>query len=151
VQILDSNVDELTQVPYHNHGAPRWRGSGRRLAAGAPSTDDRVLRDVCAASAGRTAWTSSTATSCGNIFTDGDDGPLCKVLDFGVVKRRIWESTAAYADRLYNVTLETLYYMSRDRSATPRVDHRADLWSIGVVAYECMTGRRPFRGESLHG
>ncbi|HEY0133974.1 MAG TPA: serine/threonine-protein kinase, partial [Nannocystis sp.] len=89
-----------------------------------------------------------------NIFiVDGEDGPLCKVLDFGIVKLSAAALTRPEGPlTLSGATLGTVCYMSPEQIAdAQRVDHRADLWSIGVLAYECLTGRRPFRGESLLG
>src|SRR3981081_1684532 len=40
-------------------------------------------------------------------------------------------------------------YMSPEHAGCDGVDHRSDLWSLGVIAFECMIGRRPFAGRAL--
>jgi serine/threonine protein kinase len=46
--------------------------------------------------------------------------------------------------------LGTPAYMSPEHFAnSSHIDHRADLWSLGVIAFECMTGWRPFQGDTL--
>jgi serine/threonine-protein kinase len=83
-----------------------------------------------------------------NIFlTDADGDIVVKVLDFGIAKTQV-ASTAAVTSS--GVTVGTPYYMSPEQVVSAKaVDHRSDLWSLGVVAYHCLTAARPFDGETL--
>jgi len=44
----------------------------------------------------------------------------------------------------------TFGYMSPEQLAGDNVNHRADLFSVGAIAVEMITGRRPFRGQNYH-
>jgi eukaryotic-like serine/threonine-protein kinase len=82
-----------------------------------------------------------------------DDGYV-KVLDFGLAKRVVLQSsrtqsaTAAPADTNPGVVIGTVAYMAPEQARGEEVDARADLWSLGVVLYEMVTGRLPFDGRS---
>jgi len=88
-----------------------------------------------------------------NIYLarDGND-EVVKVLDFGIAKaQNAMQLTGAPKTRT-GVMLGTPYYMSPEQSSGQRtVDHRTDIWALGVIAFECLTGRRPFVGDSLVG
>ncbi|KAB2838679.1 MAG: protein kinase, partial [Burkholderiales bacterium] len=71
------------------------------------------------------------------------DGHL-KIADFGVA--RLESSTVTRAGTI----LGTPSYMAPEQLAGKPVDRRADLFSVGVILYELLTGRRPFVGDSTY-
>jgi len=83
-----------------------------------------------------------------NIFlVDADGDAFVKVLDFGIAKHR---ASAAMDLTQTSALLGTPYYMSPEQLVSPKgIDRRADLWSVGVVAYVCVVGVLPFRAETV--
>jgi serine/threonine protein kinase len=68
-----------------------------------------------------------------------------KVLDFGVAKMLPWSGIDDGADlTLTGQTVGTLEYMAPEQLASATCDARTDIYALGVVAYEMITGRRPF-------
>jgi tRNA A-37 threonylcarbamoyl transferase component Bud32 len=70
-----------------------------------------------------------------------------KITDFGLAKLAQAETQHTAA----NSILGTPLYMSPEQAFGESVDQRSDLFSLGTVLYECLTGRQPFQGESYMG
>jgi serine/threonine-protein kinase len=81
-----------------------------------------------------------------NIFISPNGRP--KVLDFGVAKLATEESSLNGQTQEGSL-LGTPHYMSPEQALSRPVDARADLYSVGVILYECVTGQKPFQSESL--
>jgi serine/threonine-protein kinase len=81
-----------------------------------------------------------------------DDGHV-KVLDFGLARVvdadavRL-EEEVTYLGTKEGTIIGTMPYMSPEQIEAKPLDHRTDLFSLGVVLYELATGERPFRGDS---
>jgi serine/threonine protein kinase len=77
-----------------------------------------------------------------NLLLDAE-GAL-KVMDFGIA--RLVEHTTVLTQA--GMVVGTPAYMSPEQLLAEEVDGRSDLYSAGVVLYECLTGRLPFEAES---
>jgi len=84
-----------------------------------------------------------------NIFlVREDDQELAKVLDFGIAKTT--GPRFGGMETRTGVTMGTPYYMSPEQvEGKKALDHRSDLWSLAVITCECLTGVRPFDGETF--
>lgn len=84
-----------------------------------------------------------------NIFiTDGTGGrPMPKVLDFGIAKLSNDDASQLTMDEGFVGTPE---YMAPEQArGETEIDRQADQYAIGVMFYECITGRRPYQSESF--
>jgi serine/threonine protein kinase len=65
-----------------------------------------------------------------------------KIIDFGLAK--IMNRTVLTQ---MGTTAGTIAYMSPEQTHGSKVDHRTDIWAVGVIMYELLTGVRPFKGD----
>jgi serine/threonine-protein kinase PpkA len=79
-----------------------------------------------------------------NILFREDDVPC--ITDFGIAKDL---SGAAPEITVHNMMIGTPYYMSPEQAIGGRVDVRSDLYSLGVIFYEMLTGTRPYRARTM--
>ena len=84
-----------------------------------------------------------------NLFLVGDDAPYhVKLLDFGIAK--FTQQTVEHKATAQGALLGTPHYMSPEQFADgASVDQRTDIYSLGVVLYECLTGFHPYPSGTL--
>ena len=77
-----------------------------------------------------------------NVMLREDNSPV--LIDFGLARRAVDENTVTAHGQIVG----SPYYISPEQSMAQDVDARTDLYSLGIMFYEMLTGQRPFRGKS---
>jgi eukaryotic-like serine/threonine-protein kinase len=82
-----------------------------------------------------------------NLFLHkrNDGGSVVKVLDFGISKF----SASGHSTKTGDIMGSPAYMAPEQMESTRSVDHRADVWSLGVVLYQLVVGKAPFTGDTL--
>jgi serine/threonine protein kinase len=81
----------------------------------------------------------------GNIMLRNDDSVA--LIDFGLAKRMRLRMELTDEGEIFG----TPYYMSPEQGHADSVDHRSDIYSLGVIFYEMLTGKKPFRADTAMG
>ena len=108
---------------------PRWCLFGREIAKGlaAAHAHGLIHRDI----------------KPGNVWLDASAAGRVKILDFGLVATALDDQARLTAS---GCAVGTPAYMAPEQVFGTKVDHRADLYSLGVVLYQMITGTLPARG-----
>ncbi|MFB1482743.1 protein kinase [Corallococcus sp. RDP092CA] len=126
-------------------GAPLSAWVGTAMSAGAVVP---MLTQVCdALHAAHARGIVHRDLKPDNIFLvkRGRGMPFVKVLDFGIAKL----VDASMPETVAGIIVGTPEYMAPEQSLSRRLDGRADLYAVGVIAYQLLTGRLPFPDEGL--
>jgi serine/threonine-protein kinase len=90
-----------------------------------------------------------------NIFLTKRDGvdDFVKIVDFGIAKMSDIETDGAPGRKLTKTGMifGTPEYMSPEQAAGKELDHRVDVYALGIILYECLAGRVPFEGDTFMG
>ena len=81
-----------------------------------------------------------------------DGSEVVKLLDFGIAKLHASQpGSDSVPETMRGVVLGTPHYMAPEQARGARdIDHRADIYALGVILYEVLTGRRPHPGNDFH-
>jgi eukaryotic-like serine/threonine-protein kinase len=109
----------------------------------------QILRALQTAHASGIIHRDMKPSNCFVIDKDGEPD-FVKLVDFGISKVRSDDEAGRSANLTRtNSALGTPLYMSPEQARSPRdVDMRADLYSVGAIVYELLTGRTPYTAES---
>jgi serine/threonine-protein kinase len=154
VQVLDDGVDEISGAPFIVMELLEGESLAERLLR-----MKRLRPEVVAQIITQIARALGRAHEVGLIHRDlkpdnillvrNDDEEVVKVFDFGIAKFTTDESKLDERTLAGHV-MGTPAYMSPEQLTSSReLDHRSDLWSLAVIACECMSGARPFEADNL--
>ena len=112
-------------------GPMPWKGGascrrGVRRAAGGASQGDRPSRPQ--------TWQRAA------------DPARCEVIDFGLARQEHAGETTTAAPTVAGTVLGTAAYMAPEQASGGPIDARADLWAVGILLFELLSGKWPFRG-----
>jgi len=83
-----------------------------------------------------------------NVFLVGGERPLAKILDFGIAKLT---DPGASSETQTGMVVGTPEYLSPEQATGSAVDGRADIYSVGLIAWRMLVGRHPFQAPDARG
>jgi serine/threonine-protein kinase len=154
VQIFDYGVSQ--GVPYIAMELLRGQSLARRLLERGklpPAETATILTQVGKA----VGWAHNRGVvhrdlKPDNVFLAEDAGEtVVKLLDFGIAKQFEVKFDAT-PTTMTGAMIGTPFYMSPEQAGGKKsVDFRLDIWAFAVIAFECITGKRPFNSDTLGG
>jgi serine/threonine protein kinase len=143
-------IYDLGVADDHAHIAMEYLGGGdlrRRIDAGVPERQAvQYLRQIASAlSAVHANGVLHRDLKPGNIMLR-KDGSVA-LIDFGLAKRAKLESEITGTGEIFG----TPYYMSPEQGHGSNVDERSDIYSLGIIFYEMLTGQKPYRSDTAMG
>lgn len=152
VAVLDFDIDEGLGAPYMAMELLRGEDLATRLRRGPLGyLQTRTTLEDVARAVGRAHRRGIVHRDLkpANIYLEStDEGVVAKVLDFGIAKV-LHAAEGAPQITAPNKALGTPHYMSPEQISDARtVDHRADVWALAVIVYECMVGKLAFPGSA---
>jgi len=132
------------------HGEPLQQAMDRRGKLPAEQAVDFALQILSGLESAHAIGVVHRDLKPDNVFiVPATGGPLLKLIDFGIAKLRASTEFQKGLTRA-GVIMGTPEYMAPEQLfAAENVDHRADLYSLGVILFEMLSGRRPADGEDV--
>ena len=153
VQILDYGIDDgFPYIAMELLEGETLQRRISRLGKMTPLDTARVISHVARAVArAHEAGVIHRDLKPENVFiVKNDDAEIAKVLDFGVAKVDQAQLGPKGTRTRTGSLLGTPFYMSPEQAqGNKTIDSRSDLWALGVIAFECLTGKRPFESDGL--
>jgi serine/threonine-protein kinase len=163
VKITSEHVARVFDVGMLENGAPyivmeylRGNDLSKELARRGPlpidDAIDYVLQAMEAIAEAHTLGIVHRDLKPANLFCiqRADGKPFIKVLDFGIAKALPTDSSPGLALTVTSAMMGTPFYMSPEQMVgTHAVDIRTDIWALGIILFELLTGRVPFHGTTV--
>jgi eukaryotic-like serine/threonine-protein kinase len=150
VRVYDAGTDEESGAPYmvmelvRGHDLHQWF---RRVKLMRPDAVVRIAAQIAVGlGKAHAAGVIHRDIKPGNIFIAEQGGEMVpKILDFGIAKLKMEQVQGDTGLTKTGNMLGSPHYMSPEQAQGLRsIDHRTDIWSLGILMYKALTGRTPF-------